>query len=115
MLNTATLQAIRRKVDKATKRADEVQREVQGVLDFGDMRDAIKMLVGTAQHEWGEQHIYRGDYSLCYPASVGPTTNYMVFPQIVCLNADEARHVANTSAGPNLARQWDERVYGAAV
>lgn len=80
---------VRRKVDKALHRADEMLQEQLndekvsplGMLD--DMRP-----------------IFRGEYSRCYPDSVGDTTANRDTPQAVCVNQMDARWVVSAGGAP---------------
>lgn len=103
-LTLADLITIRRKVDKATKRADEViaQTEALSIREWqhktlGYVDIPASALAKTLDPNMGcdlRMTIYRGDYSPCYPASIGPSVAYLDLPKAVAVNAWDARNVA---------------------
>lgn len=80
----ATLTVIRRKVDKAVKRAQAAQEQAVPVSP--------------------QEAMFRGTYSPCFPASVGATTAHMVYPQVQCLDADDAAWMAAMTPSPPTYR-----------
>lgn len=87
-LTISDLLAIRRKVDKATHRADRQQAE--------KIEPLIKTFLGTVQLPDKEISVFKGDYSAIDPASNGATVRPEdVRPsRVVCVDAAEAREEA---------------------
>lgn len=79
-----TLQAIRRKVDRATKRADAASEEsIRQASQEGPTSKACVACIGSMMY-------VKGQYSFIFPASVGPTVETMVRPQINDTHIDTA-------------------------
>lgn len=95
-----SLLAIRRKVDKATKRALEIywlsdealRRTDRDGLPVTDCRHVLGMRPSGCLRP--SYHILRGDFSVCYPDSVGPNTQTPERPQTVAVSARGAQLVA---------------------
>jgi len=108
----AQLIAIRRKVDKATKRATEVyelaQKELWRIANDNrpvtECRHVLGMSPSSFLHP--SYFILRGDFSVCYPDSVGPNTQTPERPQTVALSAKDAHILA--TFGPMDAMFVDE-------
>jgi hypothetical protein len=100
MFSIDTLARIRRKVDKATKRADAQQEE------FYASRTPIWHEDGTVadKHVLGPNplddfaFVIRGDYSEIFPASVGATVADLVLPKPVATDPANAADAASTGA-----------------
>lgn len=105
MFSIETLLRIRRKVDKATKRADALQAELRACYrssemrkyELGDVLIPASALVGCHDDNMGCDLgvlVCKGDYSPIYPASIGRRVDYLQHPFPVCTDADEARYTA---------------------
>lgn len=91
---------IRRKVDKATKRADE---NIDLTISSREQRK--KLLLGENPCSFG--NVYKGDYSPCYPDSIGKTTATRQLPSpgpITTWDAQNAAHGYYTSPADTVIR-----------
>lgn len=82
------LTKIRRKVEHATQRAEEVGLQVRSRIHrLGDLkREALVIYDGDV--------ILPRDFSRCYPSSVGPTTAQLEVPAGRVLDVEQARALA---------------------
>lgn len=87
MIPLTTLTCIRRKVDKATKRADAQQYE------FRHGTGSVNKHILGADPLRPDFFVVKGDYSAIFPASVGATVADLVLPRAVARNPEEARAV----------------------
>lgn len=103
-LTLADLVAIRRKVDKATKRADELQREWQQAgassliarYVLGRVTLPARVLAKTLDLNMGCDltiEVLKGEYSPIFPASIGISVAYLKLPQVVAVDAFDAAWV----------------------
>lgn len=90
-MNLTTLVAIRRKVDKATKRADALQSEFAS--GHGPLDPACDKHVLGANPLKPDYFVVKGQYSEIFPASVGESVADLVLPRPI-LTAQEAACVA---------------------
>lgn len=95
-----SLIAIRRKVDKATKRALEVyelaQKDLRRIANDNRPVTDCRHVLGMCPHGpmFPSYFILRGDQSACFPDSIGPNTRTLARPRPVAVSARSAQLVA---------------------
>lgn len=101
MLTVQDLIFIRRRVDKATKRAQdrtwddyrEWTRQERERAWLGMVTIPASALAKTLDDNMGcdlTVGVVKGDYSPIYPASIGPNVSYMERPRVLAATAHEA-------------------------
>lgn len=99
MFTIAQLQVIRRKVDKAVKKADALQHEVNA--NIAQEAYLAKVRLGETTTRIGYSvlpcRVYKGDYTPIFPASVGPNVAVLVLPKVCAIDAQQARTMAGAA------------------
>lgn len=109
------LLTIRRKVDKATKRADEVHalalRDASSIANDNRPLTECRHVIGMVpNHTAHPAHlILRGAYSDCYPASIAETTQTMQRPEPWAVTPTDARVLAIFGEPLRMADETEEQ------